>query len=277
MALAKFDHGLKKIVYSNITLLHEERRKLKAQSDDGVMINVLWEKIESDFFAQHNTLYYMAKKEQYEGADGEKLERTKPLTTTALGESLKRSSRDIRKILTSLNLAPKNAPPRFRVGKRSYRGIFFDPKKMEKRLREFVVSYEKNSLYEKLGVSVPDVPNVPRILSRGLLNFVSQDERKTDPPERSSGTIGTNGTQKEERDARNTVFPTSSKDSTVQEALNYAFKMLDERPNNKSTGDIFIQDLQFKGLSKEEAEKLHDKLTEEGPLGYDNEGWLMKR
>ena len=55
-------------------------------------------------------LHFMAKTEQYAGADGEKLERTKPLTSTALGELLKRSSRDVRKILTSLNLAPRNAP-----------------------------------------------------------------------------------------------------------------------------------------------------------------------
>jgi len=51
--------------------------------------------------------------------------------------------------------------------------------------------------------------------------------------------------------------------------------MAKRKPEN-STGDNFIHDLKFKGLSKEEAESLLNKLTEEGPLGYDGEGWLVK-
>jgi len=62
-----------------------------------------------------------------------------------------------------------------------------------------------------------------------------------------------------------------------QEAVEYALGMMAKRLPNKSTGDIFIHDLQFKGLSEKEAKKLLDNLTDEGPLGYDNEGWLVKR
>jgi len=65
--------------------------------------------------------------------------------------------------------------------------------------------------------------------------------------------------------------------ATVQEAVEYALGMMAKRLPNKSTGDIFIHDLQFKGLSEKEAKKLLDNLTDEGPLGYDNEGWLVKR
>lgn len=202
MALAKFDHGLEEIISSNITVLHEARRKLKAQSDDGVLINFLWEKIESGLFGVHNTLYYMAAKEKYQGMDGEEdLERTTPLTTTSLSETLKRTSRDIRKILTSLNIAPENAPPRFRVGKRRYRGIFFDTRKMEKRLREFVVTYENNSLHKALGSPVPDVPVVPPTTPSGELDkFLSKEKKKEIFPESIAGTNGTSGTktQKEE-------------------------------------------------------------------------------
>ena len=215
MALAKFDPGLKEIVSSNIATLHEARRRLKAQSDDGVMINVLWEKIESGLFGVHNTLYYLgAERESYKGIDDEELERITPLTTTLLGDSLKRSSRDVRKILTSLNLSPENAPSRFRVGKRSYRGIFFEPKKMEKRLREFVVAYENNELYKVLNISVPDVPDVPQKPS-GLLDFASQHEKKPDAP--VSGTSGTSGTQIEKEPK--TLLPSQMRTPNVQNTL----------------------------------------------------------
>jgi len=64
---------------------------------------------------------------------------------------------------------------------------------------------------------------------------------------------------------------------SIQEAVEYGFKMMAKRLPNKTTQDSFVHDLQFKGLGMEEATKVLDKLTDEGPLGYDNEGWLVKR
>jgi len=63
---------------------------------------------------------------------------------------------------------------------------------------------------------------------------------------------------------------------TIREAIEYAYSQMVKRLPDKTTGDNFIHDLVIKGLSKEEAEKLLNKLTEEGPLGYDKEGWLVK-
>jgi len=65
--------------------------------------------------------------------------------------------------------------------------------------------------------------------------------------------------------------------ATVQEAIEYALGMMAKRLPDKSTRDNFIHDLQFKGLSKEEAERLLDRLMdEEGKLLYDKQGWLVK-
>jgi len=193
MALAKFSERLKDIVKENIEPLEKARKKLKAQSEDGVIINALWEKIEADLWGIHNNLYYVgAEKQNYKGADGEALELIIPLTTTKLAESTKFSSKKVRKIITSLNIEPDNKPARFRVGRYSYRGIFFEPSKLEKRLREFVVDYEKFELYKVLGLSVPDVPDVPHSPSgedSTLTRFVKE------APEGKSGTCGTSGTQ----------------------------------------------------------------------------------
>ena len=64
---------------------------------------------------------------------------------------------------------------------------------------------------------------------------------------------------------------------SVQEAVEYALEMMAKRLPDHTTGDAFINDLQFKGLTEEQAEKLLEKLTDEGLLGYDDEGWLVKR
>ena len=64
---------------------------------------------------------------------------------------------------------------------------------------------------------------------------------------------------------------------SAQEAIEYALSQMAKRLPDKSTESDFVHDLQFKGLSEEEAEKLLDKLTSEGPLSYDGDGWLVKR
>lgn len=161
MALTKFDSSLKEIVAKNVLVLHEERRKLKAQSDDGMMINFLWEKIDANLWGLHNGLYYIgSEKEKYVGVDNEESEMIVPLTTGKVSELIGKSitSRLIRKILISLNIHPENAPTRIRLRKKIFRPIFFDVKRMEKRLREFVVEYENNNLFKKLGITKPDKP-----------------------------------------------------------------------------------------------------------------------
>lgn len=60
--------------------------------------------------------------------------------------------------------------------------------------------------------------------------------------------------------------------ATIQEVAEYAYSQMEKRKPDNTTGDTFIHDLQFKGLSKEEAENLLNKLTDEGPLGYDKDG-----
>jgi len=69
---------------------------------------------------------------------------------------------------------------------------------------------------------------------------------------------------------------TNVNESSIQEAVEYAYSQMAKRLPDKTTEGMFLHDLQFKGLDKEDAENLLNKLTEEGPLGYDKEGWLVK-
>jgi hypothetical protein len=99
--------------------------------------------------------YYFTHKVKKKDSDGEEeREETLPLTVSALAEEFKTRSRDIRKILNSLSLS-SDMPRVIKIGGKNWRVIWFDPAKLEKRLREFVVDYEPYTLYAKLGLASP--------------------------------------------------------------------------------------------------------------------------
>ena len=199
MALAEFAPDLKQLVKKTVQVIERERRKLKAQSEDGLVVNALWERIQDGLFGEHNGLFYIGREQIIEkGPDNEEQIIVRPLTTSALGEILKRSSKTIRKIVTSLNISPDNAPERARIRHWNVRPIFFDPKRLEKRLREFVVDYEKSELFKRLNLPVPDVPNVPVSPSEAVLNTQPKTHVNNTPRERLSGTSGTCGTLTQE-------------------------------------------------------------------------------
>jgi len=182
MALAEFDPSLKEIIVKNVLVLHEERRRLRAQSDDGMMVNFLWEKIETGLWGLHNGFYYVgSEKETYVGVDEEEYEKVIPLTTSKISELLgqKITSRSIRKNITGLNIDPENAPTRIRLSQKIFRPILFDVIKMEKRLREFVVEYQNNTLYEKLELPKPvtHVTDVTDNVTGGLDQYTKKTKK----------------------------------------------------------------------------------------------------
>lgn len=195
LALARFAPWLEDFIKQIIKPIERERRKLKAQSDDGVLINALWEKIDAGLWDMHNGRYYVGgSKEVTKGLAGEEaLTIIKPLTVSQLAETLKRSYKTIRKTITSLNIAPDNSPDRIRVDKHIYRPIFFDPKKLEKRLREFIIDYERGKLNKILGVTdVTDV-TVPTCGAE-IPTLTSLTEKGVSSPERESVTTVTSVT-----------------------------------------------------------------------------------
>ena len=126
----------------------------KANSEDGIVINHLWEKIgEGSFALWNNPHFYVLTKEKKSEEEDDWV--SVPLTTTKMAEELKWTTRTVRKVINSLSLCAKGLPPLVKVGPKPYRVIFFDPEKMEKRLREFVVDYEPRKILklakEKLG------------------------------------------------------------------------------------------------------------------------------
>lgn len=200
MALSSYDPSIRGLVINIVESVEKERRKLKAQSDDGVIVNVLWEKISENLWGVHNGLYYVGGEKETEGNSEDDYDEdspavVKPLAVSNLAETLKISTKTLRKILTSLNITPENTPGRVRIGKHTYRPIFFNSLKLEKRLKEFVVDYEKGKLNE---ICVPDVPHVPSqkpipppLTDSGSSEKSVSDREKGVP----DGTTGTSGTK----------------------------------------------------------------------------------
>ena len=161
MGLAKFDTKLEEIIQKNVINIHEERTLVKAQSQDGQMVNFLWEKIESGLYSSHNGFFFVGSEKEETSDDQEKVNTTIiPLTTKYIEDLWGKSestARAIRKTITGLNITPKKAPIRIKLNNKTFRPIFFDVTRMEKRLREFVVKYEKNLLAKTIGYTTLEV------------------------------------------------------------------------------------------------------------------------
>ena len=134
---------------------------------------------------------------------------------------------------------------------------------MEKRLREFVVDYENNSLYKELGVSVPDVPDVPVKPSGTLPDFLSAEEETETIPVSSRGTSGTSGTESnsEKKSPSEKKQPVQS--VLTKENFELALEVLHEETKDKPFATIQELEATTK-INKEDLKQVLGKLQEEG-------------
>ena len=155
MAIGQFEPKVLEIVDATVAKLEESKRRIKANSDDGRLVNLLWEKLEAKLFWRWKQKYIIL--DEVMRGEGEDEEIPVALIASRIKESLGFEYRTISKILDSLNIAPSDVPSRIRVGKKRVRPIFFRPYQMEKQLREFVVHYKPWSLYKILGLNPPKI------------------------------------------------------------------------------------------------------------------------
>jgi len=179
ITLANFEPSIRETIQETISQIERLKVEQKANSEDGALINTLWEK---GVFARYegkiwkDVFYFLNPDELKDEEDEEK--GFKPLTIKALSDEFKTSQRTIRKTLNSLNLCASGLPRVIRLGGKTYRVVFFNPTKLERRLREFVVNYEPHSLFEKLGIPVTDVSLVTDKTHSPLLSFSNHDSEE---------------------------------------------------------------------------------------------------
>jgi ribosomal protein L40E len=155
LALSKYEPSLRETITETALAVQKLKIEEKANSMDGLLVNYFWEKASDGLFSQWqpNTYYFLESGEIEKTEGNEEKLTTRPLTTSELAQHFKWSSQSIRKGIKSLNLCRKGLPAFVRDGKKSYRVIFFEGDKFEKRLREFVVDYTPKDLFKRQSVT----------------------------------------------------------------------------------------------------------------------------
>jgi hypothetical protein len=199
MALSIFEPSIGGIIDGCVKSIEEEKKRVKANSVDGLIVNYLWDKIDAGEFRRLNLYIYLTnqrtievrgsrsiaeaggsrKRQQSLAGDEETRTIVEPVTASLMKEALTFSPKTIRKVLGSLGLIPKDAPPKIWFGSnngaelrddgdgcnqvrgKTYNAIILDPEILEDHLREFVVGYESDQLYERLGLPKADLPVIP--------------------------------------------------------------------------------------------------------------------
>lgn len=163
VALSKFEPSIMKIIKENVEKVERLKVEQKAGTLDGLIVNTLWEKgvfvPYTDSHIRNGYYFGSGEKDCPEGSgsgfvDSEDLEGTDvPLSVQALAEELKVSAQSLRKAVDSLGFHGSAASRVVRIGKKTYRPIFFKPSRFEQQLLEFVPGYAPRELYRKLGIT----------------------------------------------------------------------------------------------------------------------------
>jgi hypothetical protein len=164
LALSAHEPSLRDTITKTAKEVEKAKIEEKANSMDGLIINLLWEKINEQLFEnwRPNTFYVLESRTIEENNEIEKEHKT-ALTTKHIADVFKWSPQSIRKALASLGIVEKGLSNSVKVDGKTQRVIFFDPRRIEKRLKEFVVNYSPGTVTQVTGVTVLpcDTPKSP--------------------------------------------------------------------------------------------------------------------
>jgi hypothetical protein len=154
LALSKYEPSLKETITDTAKEVEKAKIEEKANSMDGQIVNFLWEKIDEGLFENWRpNVFYVLESRKIEENNGSEEEHKTALTTRHIADAFKWSPTSIRKTLSSLGICEKGLSNQVRVDGHNTRVIFFDPRRLEKRLREFVVNYTINAVADVTGVA----------------------------------------------------------------------------------------------------------------------------
>jgi hypothetical protein len=193
LALSNYEPSLRETITATAREVEKAKIEEKANSMDGSIVNYLWDKIIEGLFENWRPyIFYVLESRTIEENNGVETEHKTALTTRQIGDQFKWSPQSIRKALGSLGIVGKGLPNQVKVNGRNARVIFFDPRRLEKRLREFVVDYTPNKVTEVTGVTV-SICTTQKETKVSLLSF----NEKTSVPHTKTVTSGTPVTETE--------------------------------------------------------------------------------
>jgi hypothetical protein len=159
LAMARFEPKVLDIVKAVANKIEEAKRRTKASSADGLIINWIWRRIEEGNYQVRNMFKYLAKPApEHPEKPAIESESHEPVVIRDIADDLNWKPRWVRRVINSLNLAPDEAPNVIKVGNKTYRPVWFAPPRLEKQLREFVPQYKKWDLFQVLRKHEPIIP-----------------------------------------------------------------------------------------------------------------------
>ena len=135
LALSEFVPEIKSNLTEVLLELERMRREVRAQSDDGVIVNLLWEKLLQGLYSQHNGQYFILS-ERVKDPTSKELKDI-PLQTSEVKDQLGWTSRKVRSVIHSLQLVDGTDPPKLLRLDKVYRPIYFTPKRLITRAEDF--------------------------------------------------------------------------------------------------------------------------------------------
>jgi hypothetical protein len=188
LALSAHEPSLRDTITQTAKEIEKAKIEEKANSMDGLIVNFLWEKISGRLFENWRpNIFYVLDSRSVEDENGVETEHKAAVTTRHIADQFKWSPRSVRKTLASLGIAEKGMSNSIKVDGRAQRVIFFTPKRLEKRLREFVVGYKPHAVTQVTEVTV-------FMHSREKYSLLGHSE-KEDEPHRKSVTSVTSVTE----------------------------------------------------------------------------------
>jgi hypothetical protein len=155
LALCHFEPSLRGVITDTAKEVEKAKIEEKAGSMDGLIVNLLWEKISERLFENWRPyIFYVLVGRTIEENDGKEEDHKTALTTRHIADTFKWSPQSIRKTLSSLGIVEKGLSNSVKVDGKTQRVIFFDPRRIEKRLKEFVVNYSPGTVTQVTGVTV---------------------------------------------------------------------------------------------------------------------------
>ena len=180
LALSEFVPEVKAGLTEVLLALERMRREVRAQSDDGIIVNLLWEKVLEGLYSQHNGHYFVLSERIKDPVTKEL--KDVPLQVSEIKEHLGWTARKARSVIHSLQLT-ETSPPKMIYLDRGYRPIYFSPHRLVVRAEDFDPDFDIEAV-KKLGQEfitlITDITDIH--CGSGKEEGKVPEDPKADPP-----------------------------------------------------------------------------------------------
>jgi uncharacterized protein YkuJ len=194
LALSEFVPGIKEDLTEVLLELERMRREVRAQCDDGVIVNLLWDKVLDGLYSQYNGRHFVLS-ERIKDPETKEVKEI-PLQTSEMKDILGWTTRKVRSVIHSLQLIDVPVPKVIHLTSGTYRPIFFSPTRLVKRAEDFDPDFEES--IKRLREDLKSVTLVTDVTDNITASGKQSEQTEKPEPENKSVTSVTSVTNQED-------------------------------------------------------------------------------